>query len=291
MGMPMAQNLLSAGFQLKIYNRIPSKAAPLTKQGAEIVEHPGDLLFPDSVVITMVADDHALEEIVFGPHGIAEKLGNGNIHISMSTISPELSQRLSEDHRKRGGHFLSATVSGRPEAAAAKKLWIYLAGEDSAKRKATPFLQALGQHVYDVGSDPVHANIIKLCVNFLLFSAVEGLGETFAFAKKNGVSPELIAHIFGESMFGCPAYQIYGKIVSTEDYKAGFHLDLGMKDIRLLRSAAEESRVPLPLANLLYQRLLTAMAKGRDALDWSAIALSSFEDAHIETPFLKGEKK
>jgi 3-hydroxyisobutyrate dehydrogenase-like beta-hydroxyacid dehydrogenase len=281
MGLPMARNLLESGFALKVYNRTANKATSLIQAGAQAARCPADVLPSEGLVVTMVSNDQALEEMVFGSGGIGPHLTSKHVHISMSTISPEISKKLAHFHQEKGAGFVAATVSGRPEAAASKKLFIYMAGELHAKQKAQPALQAMGQKVFDLGEDPSQSNTMKLCVNFLLLSAIEALSEVCAFAKKSGLEPNMVTQIFGETLFSCPAYQIYGKIIAGENFQPGFHLALGMKDINLLRMAAEACRVPLPLANLLHERLLTAMAKGREHLDWSAIALSSFEDAGL----------
>ena len=281
MGFPMARNLLKSGFSVTVYNRTAAKAQPLVQEGAQVVSAPCDVLAPGSVVITMVSNDQALEEVVWGPRGLGEKLAPGHVHISMSTISPETSKKLAAFHQQKGGHYVVATVSGRPEAAETQKLWIFLAGVTSAKQKIEKILKVLGQRIFDVGEDPTHGNIIKLCGNFLILSAVEAMSEAFAFAQKNGLSPKMVAQVFTESLFACPVYQIYGRNVTEAFFKPGFLLNLGLKDINLLRASAEQTKVPMPLASLLHQRLLTAMAKGRENLDWSAIALSSLEDAGL----------
>jgi 3-hydroxyisobutyrate dehydrogenase-like beta-hydroxyacid dehydrogenase len=282
MGEPMARNLMRAGFKLRIYNRTPEKAAALAAEGASAVTRAADAVEPGGVAVSMVANDQALEEVVAGDGGLGATLGQGGVHVSMSTVSPATARRLAELHRRHGSAYVAAPVFGRPEAAAARKLWICAAGAQAAKERVRPVLEALGQAVYDFGEEPAGANVVKLAGNFLILSAVEAMAEAFTLAQKNGVDKSALAKLFGETIFACPIYQNYGKIIAAEAFEpAGFKLALGMKDINLVLDTAEVSGAPMPLASMLHDRLLAAFAKGRQELDWSAIALESKEDAGL----------
>jgi 3-hydroxyisobutyrate dehydrogenase-like beta-hydroxyacid dehydrogenase len=282
MGEPMARNLMRAGFKLRIYNRTPEKAAALAAEGASAVTRAADAVEPGGVAVSMVANDQALEEVVAGDGGLGATLGQGGVHVSMSTVSPATARRLAELHRRHGSAYVAAPVFGRPEAAAARKLWVCAAGAQAAKERVRPVLQALGQAVYDFGEEPAGANVVKLAGNFLILSAVEAMAEAFTLAQKNGVDKSALAKLFGETIFACPIYQNYGKIIAAEAFEpAGFKLALGMKDINLVLDTAEVSGAPMPLASMLHDRLLAAFAKGRQELDWSAIALESKEDAGL----------
>jgi 3-hydroxyisobutyrate dehydrogenase-like beta-hydroxyacid dehydrogenase len=282
MGEPMARNLMRAGFKLRIFNRTPEKAAALAAEGASAVTRPADAVEPGGVAVSMVANDQALEEVVAGDGGLGATLGQGGVHVSMSTVSPATARRLAELHRRHGSAYVAAPVFGRPEAAAARKLWICAAGAQAAKERVRPVLQALGQAVYDLGEEPAGANVVKLAGNFLILSAVEAMAEAFTLAQKNGVDKSALAKLFGETIFACPIYQNYGKIIAAEAFEpAGFKLALGMKDINLVLDTAEVSGAPMPLASMLHDRLLAAFAKGRQEWDWTAIALESKEDAGL----------
>jgi 3-hydroxyisobutyrate dehydrogenase-like beta-hydroxyacid dehydrogenase len=282
MGEPMARNLMRAGFKLRLYNRTPEKAAALAAEGASAVTRPADAVEPGGVAVSMVANDQALEEVVAGDGGVGAALGQGGVHVSMSTVSPATARRLAELHRRHGSAYVAAPVFGRPEAAAARKLWVCAAGAQAAKERVRPVLQALGQAVYDLGEDPAGANVVKLAGNFLILSAVEAMAEAFTLAQKNGVDESALAKLFGETIFACPIYQNYGKIIAAEAFEpAGFKLALGMKDINLVLDTAEVSGAPMPLASMLHDRLLAAFAKGRQEWDWTAIALESKEDAGL----------
>ncbi|MDE3105433.1 MAG: NAD(P)-dependent oxidoreductase [Acidobacteriota bacterium] len=278
MGAPMAHNLLSSGMPLTVYNRNAVRAEALAAAGARVAASAAQAVSPGGIAVTMVANDAALEAVTLGPNGVADTLGQGGLHISMSTVSPETSRKLAAEHAQRGSLFLSAPVFGRPEAATAKKLWIVQSGSAQAKVRAKPVLDALGQGIHDFGEDPGAANVVKLSGNFLILSAVEAMAEALALVEKNGIDRSALASFLGQTIFACPIYQNYSQILAQRAYEpAGFKLELGMKDVRLVRDVAEQATLPMPLADLLHERLLTSLAKGRQALDWTGIELVSAE--------------
>lgn len=280
MGEPMASNVLRSGVALTVYNRSRERAAPLATAGAKVADSVAAAVTPGGVVITMLANDAALLDVTLGDSGVADRLGAGGLHISMSTVSPETSRHLAAEHAKRGSLWLSAPVFGRPEAAAAQKLWICQSGAAEAKARAKPLLEAMGQAIHDFGEEPGAANVVKLSGNFLILSAVEAMAEALTLAEKSGIDRQALAGFLGQTIFNCPIYQNYGRILAAQTYEpAGFKLELGMKDVRLVRDAAESATVPMPLADLLHARLLTSLAKGRGQLDWTAIEMVSAEDA------------
>jgi 3-hydroxyisobutyrate dehydrogenase-like beta-hydroxyacid dehydrogenase len=282
MGTPMARNLLAAGFAVTVFNRSRERAEALAAEGARIAATPAEAVAPGGVVVTMLANDAALEEVTLGQHGFADRLGQGGLHISMSTVAPETSRRLAAEHARRGCLFIAAPVFGRPEAAAARKLWICPSGPAAAKARAKPVLEALGQGIHDFGDDPGAANVVKLSGNFLILSAIEAMAEALALAEKNGIDRNALAGFLGQTIFSCPIYQNYGRILAARAYQpAGFKLELGMKDMRLVRGVAEAASLPMPLADLIRARLLSAQAKGRGQWDWTAIELASAEDGGI----------
>ena len=280
MGAPMASSVLRSGVALTVYNRSRERAAPLAAAGAKVADSAAAAVAPGGVVITMLANDAALLDVTLGDAGFADRLGAGGLHISMSTVSPETSRHLAAEHAKRGSLWLSAPVFGRPEAAAAQKLWICQSGAADAKARAKPLLEAMGQAIHDFGDEPGAANVVKLSGNFLILSAVEAMAEALTLAEESGIDRQALAGFLGQTVFNCPIYQNYGRILANQTYEpAGFKLELGMKDVRLVRDAAESATVPMPLADLLHARLLTSLAKGRGQLDWTAIEMVSAEDA------------
>jgi 3-hydroxyisobutyrate dehydrogenase-like beta-hydroxyacid dehydrogenase len=282
MGTPMARNLIAAGFAVTAFNRSRAPAEALAQEGAGVAQTASAAVAPGGIVATMLANDAALEAVTLGKDGFAQRLGKGGLHISMSTVSPETSRRLARAHAEQGSRFLAAPVFGRPEAAAAKKLWICVSGADEAKERARPVLQAMGQGIHDFGADPGAANVVKLSGNFLILSAIEALAEALALAEKNGVARDALATFLGQTIFPSPVYQNYGRILAQRAYEPpGFKLELGMKDVRLVREVAEAATLPMPFADLLHARLLRALAQGRGQLDWTAIELSCAEDGGL----------
>jgi 3-hydroxyisobutyrate dehydrogenase-like beta-hydroxyacid dehydrogenase len=284
MGQAMANSLLKAGYSLTVFNRTLSKADILTAKGARLAHQPSEAVTKGSVVISMVANDEALQEIVASQDFLSH-LGSGGIHLSMSTVSPETSQRLAHVHDLYGCTYLAAPVFGRPEAAAAQKLWICLAGPQRAKERVQPVLKTLGQGIFDFGEDPSAANIVKLCGNFLILSAMEAMAEALALAEKSGLDRSTVIDMLTHTLFSTPIYQGYGEMIAQKRHTpAGFRQALGLKDINLVRDLAEEQTVPMPLASLLRDRLLAGMAKGRAEMDWSALSLDVLENAGLQVP-------
>jgi 3-hydroxyisobutyrate dehydrogenase-like beta-hydroxyacid dehydrogenase len=283
MGEPIAANLMQAGYALRVYNRTASKAAPLVAKGAVSAANAADVATPGGIVLTMLADDRAVEDVCLLAGSFVERLGPGGIHISLSTISPAVVRRLVEHHKKHQVDYVAAPVFGRPEAAAAKRLWACVAGSAPAKARVQPVLAAIGQGISDFGDDAAGANVVKLCGNFLIASAIESLSEAFTLARKNGVDPKAVADFFGKTILACPVYQGYGKSISEGRFEpVGFRLVLGLKDISLTLQTAAASSVPMPLASLLRDRWLTGVAKGRGEMDWTAVALDVAENAGLK---------
>jgi 3-hydroxyisobutyrate dehydrogenase-like beta-hydroxyacid dehydrogenase len=280
MGAPMALNLVRAGFSLTAFNRTASKAADLAAHGARVAASAADVAVPGGIVCTMLSDDAALEEICSGENSFVTRLGEGGVHVSMSTISPATARRLAQGHKKFGVTYVAAPVFGRPEAAAAAKLFVCMAGPGSAKKRIEPLLKAIGQGTFDFGEDPGTANVVKLCGNFMVAATVEALAEMLILGEKNGVSKKAIAEMIGKFS---PLHHGYATIMAEERFEpAGFRLVLGLKDINLILGTAAASVTPLPLASLLHDRWMASMAKGRANLDWSAIALDVAENAGLK---------
>ncbi|EGF31921.1 6-phosphogluconate dehydrogenase, NAD-binding [Oxalobacteraceae bacterium IMCC9480] len=282
MGAPMARNLLKSGLEVTVYNRTRAVAEAFSADGAGIADTPAGAVVEGGIAITMLSNDAALEAVTLGQDGLLHKLGKGGLHISMSTVSPETSKKLAALHAANGSLFLSAPVFGRPEAAAASKLWIVQSGSSDAKQRAKAILTILGQGIHDFGDDPAAANVVKLSGNFMILAAIETMAEAQALAEKNGIDRAALASFFGQTIFACPIYQNYGRTIAERAFEpAGFKLELGMKDVRLVRDVAETAMVPMPLADLLHDRLLTSLAKKRGKLDWTGIELVTAEDAAL----------
>jgi 3-hydroxyisobutyrate dehydrogenase-like beta-hydroxyacid dehydrogenase len=267
MGTPMARNLLRAGHDVTVYNRTPSKAEPLAADGAHVAGSPAEAARDAETVHTMLSDDSALRDVVFGQNGIYAAMTRGAVHISHSTISTGLARELGA-----GAHvFISAPVFGRPEAAEAKKLIVVAAGPAGQIARCRPLFDAVGRQTVIAGDQPWQANALKLCGNFMIASMLEAFGEAYAVLRKAGVDP----HIFLEAMnglFASPVYANYGALVADERFEpAGFALKLGLKDVRLALAAAEECTAPMPLASLIRDHLISALAAGQGDMDWSSL--------------------
>lgn len=282
MGVPIAQRLVAAGHDVRVWNRTAARAQPVVEAGATAAATPADAASPGGVVFSILADDDALEAVTFGADGILEKLGAGGVHISMSTVSVALATRMERAFAEAGAAYLCAPVFGRPPAAAAGQLAIALSGNPAAKARVTPLLEAVSRRIDDFGEAPGAGNVVKLCGNFMIGTAVETLSEACALAETNGVDRERFVDLLANTLFDCPVYKIYGEGVAKRQYDPpGFRLVLGLKDIRLVLEAAHAKGVPLPMASLARDRLIASMARGRGELDWMAIAELAREDAGL----------
>jgi 3-hydroxyisobutyrate dehydrogenase-like beta-hydroxyacid dehydrogenase len=281
MGQGMAANLLKAGYNVTVYNRSADKAAGLLAQGAKLAKTPADAAQGAEAVFTMLADDKALEAVVFGGDGLISTLAPGAVHVSSSTISVALAERLTQAHAEAGQHFVSAPVFGRPDAAAAAKLFIVAAGAPEAVARLQPVFDALGQRTFVLSETPSRANLVKLSGNFLIASVIESLSEAFALVAKGGIDPAAYLDLLTSTLFTAPVYKTYGGLIADERFTPpGFAAPLGQKDVRLVLAAGEALNVPLPLASLLRDRFLALLAQpGGAELDWSAISTLAKRDS------------
>jgi 3-hydroxyisobutyrate dehydrogenase-like beta-hydroxyacid dehydrogenase len=281
MGAGMAANLIKAGHELAIYNRTAGKTEALVRLGARVQTSVAAACAGD-VVFTMLADDAALDAVVFGSGGILASLGKGAVHISSSTIGVAMSKRLDEAHQAAGQHYLAAPVFGRPEAAANGKLFVVAGGAAALIERCLPLFQAVGQKTFVMSDKPADANLVKLSGNFLIAAVIESLGEALALIGKGGLDQQRYLDLLTSTIFDAPVYKTYGRLIVEQRFEpAGFAAPLGQKDIRLTLAAAESLRVPLPLASLIRDRFLTLLADGGEALDWSAIAGLAARDAGL----------
>jgi len=279
MGSGLAANLIRAGHTVTVYNRTRAKAEPLLALGATFAETPADAARGEAV-FTMLANDHAVESIVFGDDSVISGLAKGSLHISSSTISIDLSRRLATAHADAGQRYIAAPVLGRPDAAAAAKLFIIAAGEVDALEMAAPLLGAIGQRTFVISDRPEAANLVKLSANFLIANVIESLGEAIALVSKGGVDKHDYIELLTSTLFAAPVYKTYGTLVANAQFEPpGFAAPLGLKDMRLALAAGEELRVPLPIVSLLRDRYLALLAQGGDNLDWSAIGSLAAKDA------------
>jgi 3-hydroxyisobutyrate dehydrogenase-like beta-hydroxyacid dehydrogenase len=281
MGSAMAANLVKAGHDVAVFNRNPEKGRPLLDLGAHQAASVAEACTGEAV-ITMLADDAAAAHVALSDDGIVGKLRRGAIHISMSTISVALSKELAQAHAGAGQRFIAAPVFGRPEMAAAAKLFIVAAGDPAAIGACQPLFGAIGQKTISIGAEPSAANLVKLSGNFLLASAIEALGEAVALVGKAGIDRHAFVDLLTSTIFPAPAYKTYGDLIAGGNFQpAKFAAPLGYKDIRLTLAAAESLRVPMPLGSLLRDRFLRLLAQGGDDLDWAAVGGLAAQDASV----------
>jgi len=280
MGHAMARNLLNANFEVNVWNRTASRGDDLVGAGAVRADDMTAVADAD-LVITMVSDDAALESVVFRER-LAELMKPGSIHVSMSTISVAFAERLAAEHAKHGNSLVCAPVMGRPDAAIAAKLFILAAGATGSLDRCQPAFDAMGQRTFRIGDHPPSANLVKLSMNFLIASMIESLGEAIALARKSGLDPRAYLDIVTGTLFTAPVYRNYGSMIAEERYRpAGFPLPLGLKDVSLALDAARALNAPLPVASLVRDHLISALAHGYGDADWTALAAVAARNAGL----------
>ena len=275
MGAPVALNILSDGHELIGYNRSPEKARPLADAGATIVDRPaaiGEISDLD-VLVTCVADGVAEEEVMFGA-GLMDRLPLDCVHMSSTTVGVPTAQKLATAHGDRGRIYVAAPVLGRAvDMAAARKLFVIAGGAREGLSRCAPLFSAMAQRTFDFGSDPIRAVAVKLAINFQIASAIEMMGEAFALTGRYGVKPEDFYEFMTSAMFPAPPYKAYGKLMVDDRFSpANFVVPLGLKDVRLALEAAEATNLTMPLANVVRDHLLQALAQGYDNEDWAVVA-------------------
>jgi 3-hydroxyisobutyrate dehydrogenase-like beta-hydroxyacid dehydrogenase len=281
MGRGMAASLLKTGHEVIVYERSGRNSAELEAAGAAIATDIAGACQADAI-FTMLPDDQAVENVVFAMGGIIDSLPQGATHISSSTISVAMSDRLTLAHAAAGQHYVAATVLGRPDVAAQGQLVVVAAAPDHSIDRVSVLLDAIGRTTVRFGDQPSNANLVKLSANFLFASVMESLGEAVALVAKGGIDKHAYVAFLTSTMFNAPAYKIYGELaVSDEPTPVGFAAPLGFKDIRLAMAAGEKLSVPMPLLSLLHDRFAELMASGGETMDWSAIGKLAQRDAGL----------
>ncbi|MBV8401522.1 MAG: NAD(P)-dependent oxidoreductase [Acetobacteraceae bacterium] len=270
MGMPIAVNIARAGHNLAVWNRSPRSLESFGELKPRVANCAGEAAQGAELIVTMLSDDAAVEDVVLG--GMLDAIPEGAVHVCTSTLSVAAARRLTEAHAARGRAYVAAPVFGRPDAAAAAKLWVVAAGPAEALRRARPVLEAISRGISEFGPEPWRANLVKLGNNLMLAVLIETFGEIYGLMKKGGIEPKAFLEAVN-SLFQSPVYANYGALIAEGRLTpAGFKASLGLKDVRLASAAADELAVPLPLADLVRMGFLTAMAEGRGDEDWAALA-------------------
>lgn len=269
MGCGIAANIRKHGFPLTVYNRTSEKANAFVSAGCVSARTPREAAAAAEIVVTNLMDDTSVLDMMTGENGILAGMRPGSIHIGTTTISPNLATRLAAMHAAHGSHYIAGPVAGRPDAAAAGKLFSFVAGEPEAIERSHPVISAYADRIIPMGTDPAVANSMKLVGNFMVASIIELIGQVYVFAEKRGVDPAIVTGMFKQFM---PATSEYVDRISSRNFgNAGFTLDGGLKDITLILAAAGEVNAPLPYASILRDKCLAAQARGMSQLDWSAL--------------------
>jgi len=282
MGRAMAGNLITAGFDVIVWNRSAERMKPLVDAGATGAAAPADCAAAD-VLITMLADDAALAAVL-DEHDLVASMGQETVHVNMATVSVACARDMAERHRQAGKAYVAAPVLGRPDVARAAKLNIVAAGPPAAIDKARPALESMGTRVWPAGKDASRANVVKLATNFMLLAAVESMGEAASLVAAHGIEPADFLEIVTNTAFAAPAYKAYAPAMGRREYDnpEGFKLALGAKDLDLALTASGNTRVPLPVGSAVRERLLESLAAGDGGRDLSALAESSRRAAHLD---------
>jgi len=269
MGAPMAHHLIAAGHELSVWNRTEGRTKPLLREGAIAAATPAEAELGADAVITMLFDDYANEEVLFGSNGLMDALTPATVHISCSTISVALSERLTREHAKRGVPFVAAPVFGRPNIAEEGKLWIVMAGEEEAVKRARVLMEPLSRGISVVGKEPKQAHALKLGGNFLISAMIHSLGESFVYAQSQGIDPGVFSETVNSALFQSPFYAAYAKVMLHPPETPGATIELGSKDLRLFREAAASGSVQLSLADDLARVFAEAKRLGLGSEDWA----------------------
>jgi 3-hydroxyisobutyrate dehydrogenase-like beta-hydroxyacid dehydrogenase len=269
MGSGIAGNIQKKGFPLSVYNRTAEKTASFVTAGATVARTAREAAAAAEIVVTNLMDDASVLDAVTGENGVLAGMRAGTIHIGTTTISPSLSARLAAMHAAHGSYYIAGPVSGRPEAAAAGKLFSFVAGNPEAIERSRAVISAYADRIIPMGEDHAAANSMKLVGNFMVASLIEMVGQVIVFAEQRGVDPAIIVGMIKQFM---PAASEYTDRIHTRNFgNAGFTLDGGLKDITLILAAAAEVHTPLPYASVIRDKCLAAQARGLNQMDWSVL--------------------
>jgi 3-hydroxyisobutyrate dehydrogenase-like beta-hydroxyacid dehydrogenase len=280
MGSGIAGLLIRAGHTVTVWNRSQEAVKALAAEGAVAAKTPADAM-QGEVLFSMLASDQAMQEVGLDA-ALLEKAAKGLVHVNLATISPAFARALAAAHDSRGLGYVAAPVFARPDAAAKGQAVVIVAGANDDVAKVEPLLEQIGRRTVRVGEAPEMANLFKVAGNFMIMSAVETLGESFALLRKGGVDAGLFLDTMTEGLFAAPVYKNYGKQILTEAYEpAGFYLKLGLKDATLVKGASDELAVPMPLLDLVRGHYEEAMKKGWGEKDWASIGALAAEKAGL----------
>jgi 3-hydroxyisobutyrate dehydrogenase-like beta-hydroxyacid dehydrogenase len=271
MGKPMGRNLLKAGFPLVVWNRTKSKADDLLREGATLAANPRDLAAQVNVLITIVSDPPANEEVLFGANGALDALKRGSLFIDSSTISPELARREAKECADRGIDFLDAPVTGGTWGAEKGELVFMMGGQQAVFDRAKPILEAMGKKFFLCGPNGA-GQTVKLAMNLILALEVEALAEATALVTHSGVPGEKLIDVLQSSMGRSALMDVKAPLILKNDYPASFPLRLMHKDVRLALELARQQKIELPAGAAAYATYSAVKDASKDDPDYAAVA-------------------
>lgn len=283
MGQGMAGRILGAGHELLLCDQVSENMAQLAASGATITKTIAEVVNNRDVVITMLPHDAALEVVVNGDGGLVESMPAGMIHMVMGTHSVEQIRSVEKAHKSAGQILVAAPVLGRPDLAASGQLGIVPAGLPAAVEKMQPLYDVLSNRTFPAGEQPQSATAVKIANNFLLGCAIENMGEAFALVRKLGVKPELFLDVLTKGLFSAPAYEVYGAMISNQQWDSlGATATIGLKDADLAIAAGKSAQVELPSVHAWREHLLKAIERGEGHLDWAVMAREQARESGLE---------
>jgi len=265
MGMPMAHNLVKAGFEVIVYNRTTSKAEQMVSKGAKKVDSPKEVAEESSVVITIVSDTPDVESVILGENGVIEGIKPDSVVIDMSTISPQATQKIATRLREKGAYMLDAPVSGGEQGAINGTLSIMVGGDAKIFERCRPILEAMGKSIIHVVSNGM-GQTVKLMNQILVAGTLNAVVEALIFAQKAGVDLEKALEAVKGGAAGSWQLSNLAPRIIKRDFRPGFMVDLIQKDLRLVMGAAEVVKTPLPVTSFIHQMYysLQSAGEGRD---------------------------
>jgi len=257
----MCRNLLTAGYPVTVYNRTPSKADALVRDGADRVKSPRAVAEASDIIITMVSDSPDVEAVILGPDGVIHGARPGSMVIDMSTISPRVTRSIAEKLSEKEIHMLDAPVSGGDTGAQAGTLAVMVGGDAEVFQRCLPVFQVLGKSVTHVGGHGM-GQTAKLCNQILVTITNMAVCEAILFAKKMGLDPDVMIEAVRNGAAGSWQLSNLGPKMVDHDFAPGFTIDLQQKDLRLALEGAREVNLPTPGAALVHQLFASNQATG-----------------------------
>lgn len=276
MGNGIAQNILKKGFSLVVWSRTASKADSLVKAGATVASTAREAVANADVIVSCLYDDKSCLDTAQGENGYLVSIRKDAVHVNVTTITPEAADRLEKLHEQNGAHYLTGTVLGRPDVAAAGKLRCFLGGNAQAIERARPVIESYTlAPLILVGDKPSKANVVKLSANMILAANMSLFGQIYALNERWNIDHDVTRQVIG--IFNShPGLSAYETRIRDRDYQRasgeGFSVEGGLKDINAMIHAGEQVGVPLPFCSTMREQYTSALGNGLKDLDWSALA-------------------